>query len=586
MDLLMLIKHIKELLNYMEINKFFLLSFIGLKNFPMSITEQSNEITKDIDVSEIENIIKMMRNSDSQLFSGFQNFNTIFDFEDLLKKVSKKFQNRYKTKNSCIYLSGAGTSGRLAHLCSRSYNKILNCKKFEYLIAGTDKALVKSQELSEDSPANGKNDLKNLSKNKENNIFIGITCGLSAPYVAGQISYGLENHWDTGVIGFNPIDMSRSTRIEELSGKSFKDILLENQDKLTILNPIVGPETITGSSRLKGGSMTKIVLDTVFTDSIELGENIILETLLEFQACKSYTYRYIEEISQMIKLGGDSLVNKGRIFYIGCDTSGMFGFLDASECPPTFGAKFNDVRGFIDKGWNILENRDGNLSHLSDDYDLSIDFFEKNVLSTLTETDIVYFLGIGNFGNEERLLSISKKIENAKKKWILISHLKKSFFYSNDEIPKTNIKEYISNIKIPYLGSTSNLLCFGEFSLKLILNMISTGSHILKGMVYGNRMINLRISNSKLYERSINIVSSIMNIDKEKSEQCILKAIYHDEKIENIKSIESHIQQAQERDLIVPIALLLGSGKIKSVNEAIDSLKDSRIRLIINKIKE
>lgn len=552
----------------------------------INITEQSNEITKDIDVASIPEIIKMMRNSDSQLFSGYVNYNSIFDFEKILLNLSKEFQARYKNENSSIFFTGAGTSGRLAHLCSRSYNKVLKCKKFEYIIAGTDKALVKSQELSEDSPSSGKKDLENLSKNKEKNILIGITCGLSAPYVAGQICYGIENKWTTGIIGFNPIHMARSTPIQELDGKSFKDILSENHENLIILNPIVGPESVTGSSRLKGGSMTKIILDTVFTHSIHTTDETIMDTLLEFQATKTYTYKYIDEISQLIKIGGESLIHGGRVFYIGCDTSGMFGFLDASECPPTFGAKFGDLRGFIDQGWNVLENREGNLSHLSDDFDLSLDFFENKILSELTEKDSVFFIGIQNFGNEERLESLSKKIQKATQKWILVSSLKSCFTYSTDEIKKSPLKREILNIKIAHLGSVSQLLCFGEFSLKLILNMISTGSHIIKGMVYGNRMINLRISNSKLYERAINIISSVMNIDKEKAEKYLLKSIYQDDKMDNIQSVESHIQKAQQRDLIIPIALLLASGKIQTIKEAFDSLKDSRIRIIINKMKE
>ncbi len=46
-------------------------------------------------------------------------------------------------------------------------------------------------------------------------LFVGITCGLSAPYVAGQIAYSMANStFSTALIGFNPVHLARNTAVE------------------------------------------------------------------------------------------------------------------------------------------------------------------------------------------------------------------------------------------------------------------------------------------------------------------------------------------------------------------------------------
>ena len=52
----------------------------------------------------------------------------------------------------------------------------------------------------------------------------------------------------------------------------------------------------------------------------------------------------------------------GRVCYLGRGTKGILGVIDASECPPTYGADFNDIRGFLQDGWATLGNNEGDLS--------------------------------------------------------------------------------------------------------------------------------------------------------------------------------------------------------------------------------
>ena len=114
---------------------------------------------------------------------------------------------------------------------------------------------------------------------------IGITCGLSAPYVAGQIDYMLnlnnevkhKNEFGAAVMGFNPVELARNQPIEKFNNeKPFRDVarqLLEvslYDSNFSVLNPIIGPEPVSGSSRMKGGSATAVLLDVLCIRAIGL----------------------------------------------------------------------------------------------------------------------------------------------------------------------------------------------------------------------------------------------------------------------------------------------------------------------------
>merc|ERR1712228_1110451 len=153
-------------------------------------------------------------------------------------------------------------------------------------MAGGDEALFVSQELVEDDPAIGASDLNDtlvkLRKTNKNGkiVFIGITCGLSAPYVAGQIKHALDNESDysaIGLIGHNPPDLARDDKIENWPHGTFRSVLrdLKKSNRAMIMTPVMGGETITGSSRMKGGSGTLIVLQTAFLCALE---NVVKRT--------------------------------------------------------------------------------------------------------------------------------------------------------------------------------------------------------------------------------------------------------------------------------------------------------------------
>lgn len=178
-------------------------------------------------------------------------------------------------------------------------------------------------------------------------IFIGITCGLSAPYVAGQLKHALENEADypaIGLIGHNPPELARNDTIENWPHGTFRSVLndLKKSTRAMIMTPVLGGETITGSSRMKGGSGTLIVLQTAFlaaienvTNRSEMATSSISNIINYFQTGVNNLYMTNRNsLMQLINIYGDCLNLQGNIRYLANNNYGVLALIDSSECPP------------------------------------------------------------------------------------------------------------------------------------------------------------------------------------------------------------------------------------------------------------
>ena len=203
------------------------------KGETIPITERRNELTIDIDVGTASDIARTLRQCDAQIFSGWKHFPSIFDEEAInaMDKVADKAAQILEdgSGDMAIVISGCGTSGRLAYFLAHKFSQLAEAQQFsaryDYLIAGGDISLFTSQEAPEDNWKEGEEDLIRVSRNKKRVLFIGITCGLSAPYVAGQLDYCMR-HRDIFIpvlLGFNPVQLARKTAIEQWD-KSFFDV--------------------------------------------------------------------------------------------------------------------------------------------------------------------------------------------------------------------------------------------------------------------------------------------------------------------------------------------------------------------------
>lgn len=211
-------------------------------------TEQRNEKSANIDELPIRNILQIINEEDKTIpYAVERQLDTI---EALVVDIVAAF----KSGGKLVYI-GAGTSGRLGVLDASECPPTFGVPRtmVQGLIAGGLEALVRSIENAEDSLENGVADLKATGFTQKD-VLVGITASGQAPYVIGAMHYARDMGAVVGAISCNK------------GSKTFAcakhSIYLD-----------VGPEVITGSTRMKAGTAQKLVLNMLTTTSmIRLGK--------------------------------------------------------------------------------------------------------------------------------------------------------------------------------------------------------------------------------------------------------------------------------------------------------------------------
>ncbi|XP_016346901.1 glucokinase regulatory protein [Sinocyclocheilus anshuiensis] len=441
-----------------------------------------------------------------------------------------------------------------------------------YIIAGGDRALLTSQEAPEDDPALGARTLDKICAGKKHVLFIGISCGMSAPFVAGQLDFCLK-HLDVFtpvLLGFNPVHMARREPMQDCSFH-FKDVAErmaaeQRHKKAFVLNPVLGAEAISGSSRMKGGSATKIILESILLAGHEAtfrGKRTTPECISAWITASEMvyetTYSHSDELAVLIHQAGESLQMNAHVYYIGWQTLGTIGLTDASECVPTYGADFDDIRGFINNGFREMKNKEGDLSFLGPEFIIGHKDFVETILPSLSQNDMMLFLFAVNDDLHE-VTALADQVRRRTSNLHAIAHDLEKFI-----IPKTVCNMFGTVLHITWSFSSEEVNSVvmrqrWELSTKWCLNAISTGAHVLKGKVYMNYMIDLRVTNSKLYRRAISILQRFTGCSKSKCERALLRAIYStDDLSEDMASVDvwKHTDAANRRDRVVPTALVM-----------------------------
>ena len=171
-----------------------------------------------------------------------------------IEKLVVQIVEKLKIGGRLFYI-GAGTSGRLGILdaseCPPTFG--VPHELVIGLIAGGDSAIRKAVEFAEDSTTQGWKDLKQHNINR-NDVVVGIAASGTTPYVIGALKVCNQNQIITGCITCNqnsPLSKTAEYPIEV----------------------IVGPEFVTGSSRMKAGTAQKLVLNMITTSTmIQLGK--------------------------------------------------------------------------------------------------------------------------------------------------------------------------------------------------------------------------------------------------------------------------------------------------------------------------
>ncbi|XP_063733429.1 glucokinase regulatory protein [Eleginops maclovinus] len=488
-----------------------------------------------------------------------------------LMEVAQKVELILKDpRDSLVVLSGCGTSGRLAFLVTSAFNRALEelnrSPVYSYTIAGGDRALFSSQEAPEDDPKMGMLSLKEICEGKKRVLFLGISCGLSAPFVAGQLELCLQHPdvYTPVLLGFNPTHQARDEPIPGCTF-TFRSVVqrmeaLAKSQKAFIINPAVGPEAISGSSRMKGGSATKILLEVVLSAAhaaafthTPVTQQAILQHMRAYKETLEIPYAHREGMSALLEAAGKSLQRGRRVCYLGWGSLGVLALIDASECVPTFGADYEDVRGFISRGYNELRNNEGPLGP---DFPLSHEDFLHVVLPSLDDHDMVLLI----YTQTDDVRDVEMLARRVREKTSNL-HAVYHRVEGDTAVQQDDINQLcLSSLRITWPSPASDLLQMQwELCTKLLLNGLSTGAHVLKGKIYKNHMMDLQVTNSKLYCRATRLLQKLSGLPESKCEEALLKAVYRvDHLTGDITSsdVSAHTHTARTRSKVVPLALV------------------------------
>ena len=254
-------------------------------------TELRNSSTQDIDCKSSLEIVDIINSEDSNVIDAvYKERQNISEAVDL---IVKSFKNGGR-----LFYIGAGTSGRLGVLdaseCPPTFGT--GPELVRGIIAGGSDALTRSIEGAEDRHVDGE---RAITENgiTVNDIVVGIATGGTTPFVHGALSQAKNIGAATIFLCCNP-DISPTFDVD------------------IIIRPITGPEVITGSTRMKAGTATKIILNTLTTASmIKMGkvyQNLMVDLQVKNIKLKDRAERIIMTVTDLDRDEADKLLDDAK----------------------------------------------------------------------------------------------------------------------------------------------------------------------------------------------------------------------------------------------------------------------------------
>ncbi|PKL50722.1 MAG: N-acetylmuramic acid 6-phosphate etherase [Candidatus Riflebacteria bacterium HGW-Riflebacteria-2] len=239
----------------------------------VALTETRNPRTMYIDRVSTREAVRIFIDEDRAVFKAVEACS-----ESIAQAVELVLAG-FRKGGRLIY-AGAGTSGRLGVLdaseCPPTFG--VSPEMVMALIAGGERAVINAVEGAEDNTDAGRQDLEAIKFSK-NDVLLGITASGTTPYVSGAIEYARSTGAVTVLLTCNPYGELPKTDV--------------------LINPAVGPEVITGSTRLKSGTACKLVLNMISSISmIRMGkvfENLMVDLLATNKKLQNRAIRIVME---------------------------------------------------------------------------------------------------------------------------------------------------------------------------------------------------------------------------------------------------------------------------------------------------
>lgn len=260
---------------------------------------------------------------------------------------------------------------------------------------------------------------------------------------------------------------------------------------------------------------SKFLTEMRLPDSERLDEMSVEEQVALFHAQDKVAVDAVGKcgpaIAAAVRLVTDRLRNGGRLFYAGAGTSGRLGILDASEIPPTFRADPELVQGIIAGGTEAIFRAQEGAEDSEEGGARALD--ERKVGAK----DVVFGIAAGG-----TTPFVHGALRRAKKLGAATVFLSCVHPFPGE----TEVDVVIRPLTGPEIVTGSTRLKAGT-ATKLALNAVTTLTMVALGKTYGNRMVDLKASNSKLVDRAIRLISDLTALPRDAAHDLLTRAEGH-----------------------------------------------------------
>lgn len=252
------------------------------------VSEGRNTQSKDIDTLSTTGILTRINNEDATVA------NAVASQIDNIACVVDAATVSIKNNGRLIYI-GAGTSGRLGILDAAECRPTFSVPDGVVVgvIAGGETAIQHAVEGAEDDTEAGKTDLQQLALNEKDTV-VGISASGRTPYVSSALKYASSIGCTTGAIACSP-----------------NAAIFEPAD--IAICPVVGPEVLTGSTRMKSGTAQKLILNMISTATmVKLGktyENLMVDVNATNDKLKARALRIVMQATDCDENTAEAALN-------------------------------------------------------------------------------------------------------------------------------------------------------------------------------------------------------------------------------------------------------------------------------------
>ncbi|GLR08004.1 N-acetylmuramic acid 6-phosphate etherase [Mixta theicola] len=255
------------------------------------ITESRNPASENIDELATEAMLRVINNEDKKVALAVEAI--VPQIAQAVEAITAAFQ-----RGGRLIYSGAGTSGRLGILDASECPPTFGTPREQVvgLIAGGHRAILQAVENAEDNAEMGAADLQAIQFS-ERDVLVGIAASGRTPYVLGALDYAKRQGAITVALTCNPD--SEMARVAQIA-----------------LTPVVGPEAITGSSRMKAGTAQKLVLNMLTTGAMILSGKVFGNLMVDVEATNQ---KLVQRQINIVRQATDCSVDDAQAALAACN---------------------------------------------------------------------------------------------------------------------------------------------------------------------------------------------------------------------------------------------------------------------------